>query len=520
MGARPTGRVSRLAAVRGATGLLAAVLLVLLVTAPRARAADRLYFANESGGGDPLVAFANLDASFSGGNLVPGVANEFADGVAIDAAAGRLYYGRNVSGSADKISFVNLDGSGGGDLSTPGVTVNFPNGLAIDPAAGMLYLSNYGASQIVFARLDGGGAGTINTTGATVTGPIGVAIDPAGGRIYWANNSAPASPISFANLDGSGGGNLNTSGASTNSAWGLALDLPGGRVYWGNGNKISFARLDGSGGGDLATTGATVNSASGIAIDAAAGRLYWTTSSGDTLAFANLDGTGGGNLPAVGATIGGPSLPALLKRPAGTGIPTIEGDAAPGASLSCSQGTWAPDLLAANLYRVPQSFSFQWRRDGADIAGATSSTYTVTATDAGHELTCVVTATNAAGSASAESSAAQDATSPVTGLTGKGTQDVDKLALTVGSNEDAALNGSATVKLPAGDKKPVGSKPATANVTAGDKVKLRFKFAKKKLRKLKGALERGKRLKAKITVTATDAAGNVSTAAKTVKLKD
>ena len=102
MGARPTGRVSRLAAVRGATGLLAAVLLVLLVTAPRAHAADRLYFANESGGGDPLVAFANLDASFSGGNRVPGVANEFADGVAIDAAAGRLYYGRNVSGSAEQ----------------------------------------------------------------------------------------------------------------------------------------------------------------------------------------------------------------------------------------------------------------------------------------------------------------------------------------------------------------------------------------------------------------------------------
>ena len=73
MGARPTGRVSRLAAVRGATGLLAAVLLVLLVTAPRAHAADRLYFANESGGGDPLVAFATLDASFSGGNLVPPV---------------------------------------------------------------------------------------------------------------------------------------------------------------------------------------------------------------------------------------------------------------------------------------------------------------------------------------------------------------------------------------------------------------------------------------------------------------
>jgi hypothetical protein len=113
-----------------------------------------------------------------------------------------------------------------------------------------------------------------------------------------------------------------------------------------------------------------------------------------------------------------------------------------------------------------------------------------------------------------------DTTPPQTTLTGKRTQDIDKLALTIGSDENAALNGRAVVKLPAVQRKLVRSRRATGNVSATATTKLRFKFAKKTLRQVKRALHNGKHLEAKISVTATDAAGNSITQTKTVKLKD
>jgi hypothetical protein len=68
----------------------------------------------------------------------------------------------------------------------------------------------------------------------------------------------------------------------------------------------------------------------------------------------------------------------------------------PGAVVSTTNGTWAS---------VPMSYSYQWQGDGVNISGATSSTYTLTAADIGKAIRCVVTATNVAGSASANSNA-------------------------------------------------------------------------------------------------------------------
>ena len=89
--------------------------------------------------------------------------------------------------------------------------------------------------------------------------------------------------------------------------------------------------------------------------------------------------------------------------PASTGAPALSGTAAVGQKLTCSQGTWTGSPAP--------TFAYQWKRDGANIAGATDSTYTVVAGDAGHALTCTVTATNAGGSTSASSNSLT-ATSP------------------------------------------------------------------------------------------------------------
>src|SRR5205823_13575194 len=61
----------------------------------------------------------------------------------------------------------------------------------------------------------------------------------------------------------------------------------------------------------------------------------------------------------------------------------------------------AGDLLGAFLYRAPRSFAFQWRRNGAVIAGATTSTRI--ASRAGL-YSCRVTAANAAGGKTQRSS--------------------------------------------------------------------------------------------------------------------
>lgn len=66
-----------------------------------------------------------------------------------------------------------------------------------------------------------------------------------------------------------------------------------------------------------------------------------------------------------------------LTRPVISGTPTV------GSTLSATTGTWYP---------VPGSIAYQWLRDGSPVAGATSTTYVVTAADAGTELSFESTA--------------------------------------------------------------------------------------------------------------------------------
>ncbi len=70
--------------------------------------------------------------------------------------------------------------------------------------------------------------------------------------------------------------------------------------------------------------------------------------------------------------------------------PAISGSTQVGQTLSCSTGSWTGNP-------PPSSFAYQWLRDGAAIAGATSSSYVVQAADQGHTLSCQVTASNSEG---------------------------------------------------------------------------------------------------------------------------
>ncbi len=88
-------------------------------------------------------------------------------------------------------------------------------------------------------------------------------------------------------------------------------------------------------------------------------------------------------------------FPSCSKTPRNTESPAVQGLHRPGATLTCTQGKWRGDVLESFLYLAPQSFSYQWFKEGKPIVGATSAT--IVASKVG-VYSCVVTATNFAGS--------------------------------------------------------------------------------------------------------------------------
>lgn len=81
--------------------------------------------------------------------------------------------------------------------------------------------------------------------------------------------------------------------------------------------------------------------------------------------------------------------------PVNTVAPVISGTTTLGSVLTTTNGTWTAKPAA--------TFTYQWKRNGSNITGATNSTYTLVNDDGATNITCQVTATNDFGSASATS---------------------------------------------------------------------------------------------------------------------
>ena len=84
------------------------------------------------------------------------------------------------------------------------------------------------------------------------------------------------------------------------------------------------------------------------------------------------------------------------SAPTNSVAPVVSGDIDPGDLLTTTNGTWT---------NSPTGYTYQWQRTGVNISGATSSTYTLQEADRGATVRCVVTASNGAGSNSANSNA-------------------------------------------------------------------------------------------------------------------
>jgi hypothetical protein len=86
------------------------------------------------------------------------------------------------------------------------------------------------------------------------------------------------------------------------------------------------------------------------------------------------------------------------SAPTNTTLPAISGTPTEDEVLTALEGVWtgAP------------TFTYQWKRAGTNIAGATSRTYTLVTADATNAITVAVTGTNGAGNATATSAPTAD----------------------------------------------------------------------------------------------------------------
>jgi surface protein len=77
--------------------------------------------------------------------------------------------------------------------------------------------------------------------------------------------------------------------------------------------------------------------------------------------------------------------------PVNTVAPAVTGTTKVGQTLSCTEGTWTGTPTI--------TFAYQWKRGSTNISGATSATYVLASADFAENITCDVTATNSAGTA-------------------------------------------------------------------------------------------------------------------------
>lgn len=87
--------------------------------------------------------------------------------------------------------------------------------------------------------------------------------------------------------------------------------------------------------------------------------------------------------------------PASTVAPTNTIKPSLAGVLTQGEVLTAIPGIWTGE----------PAFTYQWKRDSSNIAGATSATYTLVAGDATKSISVAVTGTNSAGNATATSAA-------------------------------------------------------------------------------------------------------------------
>ena len=107
---------------------------------------------------------------------------------------------------------------------------------------------------------------------------------------------------------------------------------------------------------------------------AALGKTITVTVTGSKAGYTSVPRTSAATSAVVAGTLTGPT-------------PTIAGTAKVGSTLTARPGTWAP---------APVTLKYQWKINGANISGATASTYKISASYVGKKITVTVTGSKTA----------------------------------------------------------------------------------------------------------------------------
>lgn len=97
--------------------------------------------------------------------------------------------------------------------------------------------------------------------------------------------------------------------------------------------------------------------------------------------------------PALPVYVVSGSLGNTTPAPVNSVLPVVSGAAELGSTLTTTDGTWSG----------APTYTYQWKRGGVSIGGATANTYVLVLADLGTTITAEVTATNAGGSTAATS---------------------------------------------------------------------------------------------------------------------
>jgi hypothetical protein len=163
-------------------------------------------------------------------------------------------------------------------------------------------------------------------------------------------------------------------------------------IHSGNPNRAAeLTAIATALGSDTSTHDTTITTAPAGLVPGAAGQTRFTN---DCLLIVNAGKAGNLTNAAMAAAITG-GLASELP-PANTAAPVASGTGTIGQNLTTTNGTWT---------NSPTSFQYQWMRGGSNIAGATAAIYALVGADSGNNVSCRVTAINAAGSTSAQSNA-------------------------------------------------------------------------------------------------------------------
>jgi len=310
--------------------------------------------------------------------------------------------GINVSGTVNIDSTLTLDGSDSvnGNINATGV------GAAIDVAAGgSLVRDTSSATQTIGPAVNNGGGsvsvqtgtlavngGLTQTAGTTQTAAgthLSAAVTVDGGTLAGTGDlSGPVDNSGGTVAPGDSPGVMTIDGDYTQSAAGtLRSDIAGTTVGTGY-DRLAV--------GGTATIDGTLAIVTGAGFDPALGDAFVVLTSGGarTGQFGTLTGASvNGKTYTAHYDASDVTLAVGLAAPANTAAPTIPTAAATGTTISCDPGSWTGS----------PTFAFSWLSDGVPISGATGQQYTLADGDSGHRITCHIVATNAVGSAAADS---------------------------------------------------------------------------------------------------------------------